>query len=84
MLGEITAIARESGQTSSSIPGTCSIPTGRCPGPARCLRALRDLSEVAPVVVVAGNHDSPALLEALDFAVSAFAARPAAGRRARG
>jgi exonuclease SbcD len=38
----------------------------------RCLRALRDLSEAAPVVVVAGNHDSPVLLEALDFAVTAF------------
>ncbi len=39
---------------------------------ARCLHALRDLSDVAPVVVVAGNHDSPALLGALDFAVTAF------------
>jgi exonuclease SbcD len=39
---------------------------------ARGLRALRDLSEVAPVVVVGGNHDSPILLETLDFAVTAF------------
>ena len=39
---------------------------------ARCLRTLRDLSEVAPVVVVAGNHDSPVLMDALDFAVTAF------------
>src|SRR3989442_7804691 len=44
------------------------------PDLARCLHALRDLSAVAPVVVVAGNHDSPALIEALDFAVSAFGA----------
>jgi exonuclease SbcD len=45
------------------------------PGPsdlARCLRALRDLSEVAPVVIVAGNHDSPVLMDVLDFAVTAF------------
>jgi DNA repair protein SbcD/Mre11 len=39
---------------------------------ARCFHALSDLSEVAPVVVVAGNHDSPVLLEALEFAATAF------------
>jgi DNA repair protein SbcD/Mre11 len=39
---------------------------------ARCLRALRDLSTVAPVVVVAGNHDSPVLMDVLDFVVTAF------------
>ena len=39
---------------------------------ARCLRTLRDLSEVAPVVAVAGNHDSPVLMDVLDFAVTAF------------
>ena len=39
---------------------------------ARCLHALSDLSEVAPVLVVAGNHDSPVLLEVLEFAMTAF------------
>jgi exonuclease SbcD len=46
---------------------------------ARCLRALRDLSEVAPVLVVAGNHDSPVLLDTLNFAVTAFGGGPAPG-----
>ena len=77
MLAEITGIARDarpdlivhSGDLFDSYrPGA--------PDLARCLRALRDLSEVAPVVVVAGNHDSPVLLEALDFAVTAFGLGP--------
>jgi DNA repair protein SbcD/Mre11 len=46
---------------------------------ARCLHALSDLSEVAPVIVVAGNHDSAILLEALEFVVTAFGARTASG-----
>lgn len=75
VLAEITGIARDakpdlivhSGDLFDSWrPGAGDL--------ARCLRALRDLSEVAPVVVVAGNHDSPVLLEALDFAVTAFGA----------
>ena len=51
----------------------------------RSLRVLRDLSRVAPVVVLAGNHDSPALMEALDFAVNAFVedASPGAAPRLR-
>ena len=65
------------------LAATCSTPTGRPPSDLRrCLRALRDLSEVAPVVVVAGNHDSPVLLEALDFAVTAFGGRRRRRRRA--
>jgi exonuclease SbcD len=80
VLAEITGIARDarpdlivhSGDLFDSYrPGA--------PDLARCLRALRDLSEVAPVVVVAGNHDSPVLLEALDFAVTAFGAGPSQG-----
>jgi exonuclease SbcD len=75
VLAEITTIARDthpdlivhSGDLFDSYrPGA--------PDLARCLYVLRDLSAVAPVVVVAGNHDSPALLEALDFAVTAFGA----------
>jgi len=49
------------------------------PDLARCLHALRDLSKVAPVVVVAGNHDSPVLMEVLDFAVTAFGAETGPG-----
>jgi DNA repair protein SbcD/Mre11 len=80
VLGEITGIARDthpdlivhSGDLFDSYrPGA--------PDLARCLHALRDLSAVAPVVVVAGNHDSPALIDALDFAVSAFGAGDAPG-----
>jgi exonuclease SbcD len=75
VLSEITAIARES--EPDLIVHSGDLFDSYRPGASdihRCLRVLRDLSEVAPVVVVAGNHDSPALLEALDFAVSAFAA----------
>lgn len=36
----------------------------------RAIRVLRDLSEVAPVVVMAGNHDSAVALETLGVAVS--------------
>lgn len=75
VLAEIIAIARESGPDLIVHSGDLfdSYRPG-APDLHRCLRVLRDLGEVAPVVVVAGNHDSPALLEALDFAVSAFAA----------
>jgi exonuclease SbcD len=75
VLAEITAIAREA--EPDLIVHSGDLFDSYRPSAAdlhRCLRVLRDLSEVAPVVVVAGNHDSPALLEALDFAVSAFAA----------
>ncbi len=73
VLAEITEIAREkqpdlivhSGDLFDSYKPAA-------PDLYRCLRALRELSAVAPVVVVAGNHDSPAFLEALDFAVSEF------------
>jgi len=47
----------------------------------RAIRALRTLAEVAPVVVLAGNHDSSAALEVLGIAVSdGHAADVAAGR----
>lgn len=36
----------------------------------RAIRALRDLAEVAPVIVLAGNHDSAVALETLGVAVS--------------
>ena len=73
VLAEIIAIARaarpdliiHSGDLFDSLrPGALDL--------ARCLHALSDLSEVAPVLVVAGNHDSPVLLEVLEFAVTAF------------
>ncbi|MEV0584491.1 exonuclease SbcCD subunit D [Nonomuraea sp. NPDC050310] len=38
------------------------------------VRALVELAGVAPTVVVGGNHDSPALLQALDTLVNALAA----------
>ena len=50
---------------------------------ARCLHALSDLSEVAPVLVVAGNHDSPVLLEVLEFADDGVR-RPGPGRACPG
>lgn len=49
------------------------------PDLGRGLRALRDLSRVAPVVVLAGNHDSPVLMETLDFAVNEFTGEPGPG-----
>jgi exonuclease SbcD len=74
VLAEITAIARESGPDLIVHSGDLfDFYRPGAPDLHRCLRVLHDLAEVAPVVVVAGNHDSPALLEALDFAVSAFA-----------
>ncbi len=80
VLAEITGIARtarpdliiHSGDLFDSIRPTAA-------DLARCLHALSDLSEVAPVLVVAGNHDSPVLLEALEFAVTAFGARTGSG-----
>jgi exonuclease SbcD len=78
VLAEITAIARESGPDLIVHSGDLfDFYRPGAPDLHRCLRVLHDLAEVAPVVVVAGNHDSPALLEALDYAVSAFA--PPAG-----
>jgi DNA repair protein SbcD/Mre11 len=80
VLAEITAIARESGPDLIVHSGDLfdSYRPG-APDLYRCLRVLRGLAEVAPVVVVAGNHDSPALLEVLNFAVSAFTASPGPG-----
>jgi exonuclease SbcD len=80
VLAEITGIARDarpdliihSGDLFDSIRPAA-------PDLARCLHALSDLSEVAPVVVVAGNHDSPVLLEALEFAATAFGAKTGPG-----
>src|SRR5215831_15052496 len=75
VLAEITAIAQEA--QPDLIVHTGDLFDSYRPGApdlARGLRALRDLSEVAPVVVIGGNHDSPVLLEALDFAVTAFGA----------
>lgn len=80
VLAEITGIARDAGPDLIIHSGDL-FDSGR-PGPAdlsRCLRALSDLSEVAPVVVVAGNHDSPVLLEALEFVVTAFGAKTGLG-----
>ncbi len=75
VLAEITAIARDK-RPDLIVHSGDLFDTYRpgAPDLHRALRVLRDLAEVAPVVVVAGNHDSPALLEALDFAVSAFGA----------
>lgn len=80
VLAEITGIARDarpdliihSGDLFDSIRPAA-------PDLARCLHALSDLSEVAPVIVVAGNHDSPVLLEALEFAATAFGAKTGPG-----
>jgi DNA repair protein SbcD/Mre11 len=80
VLIEITAIAQEA--RPDLIIHTGDLFDSYRPGApdlARGLRALRDLSAVAPVLVVGGNHDSPVLLEALDFAVTAFGAGPGPG-----
>jgi exonuclease SbcD len=86
VLAEITEIAREK-QPDLIVHSGDLFDSYRPAAPDlyRCLRVLRELSAVAPVVVVAGNHDSPAFLEALDFAVSAFGppAGPEGVRRLR-
>ena len=80
VLAEITGIARDVRPDLIVHSGDLFDSWRPTPGDlARCLRALRDLSEVAPVLVVAGNHDSPVLLETLDFAVTAFGADPGPG-----
>src|SRR5690242_12494867 len=80
VLAEIAGIARDtrpdliihSGDLFDSFrPGALDL--------ARCLHALSDLSEAAPVLVTAGNHDSPVLLEVLEFAVTAFGATTGRG-----
>ena len=77
VLAEITGIARDIRPDLIVHSGDLFDSWRPSPGDlARCLRALRDLSEVAPMMVVAGNHDSPVLLETLDFAVTAFGADP--------
>jgi DNA repair protein SbcD/Mre11 len=48
---------------------------------ATAVAALRDLSAVAPVVVLAGNHDSAGLFAVLDDLLAVAA--PAGGRRVR-
>jgi exonuclease SbcD len=80
VLAEITGIARDT-RPDLIIHSGDIFDSFRPGGPdiARCLHTLGDLSEVAPVVVVAGNHDLPALLEALEFAVTAFGNRTGAG-----
>jgi exonuclease SbcD len=47
----------------------------------RAVGALRELSAVAPVLVVRGNHDSPNLLRFLDGMQNGFGLRPAELRR---
>jgi DNA repair protein SbcD/Mre11 len=47
----------------------------------RGMRALHELSRIAPTVVVAGNHDSPALLRVLDFIANQFGEQPEGGPR---
>lgn len=47
------------------------------PEMARAIRALRALGEVAPVALLAGNHDSPVALEVLGLATEDALADPA-------
>lgn len=47
----------------------------------RAVNALRELAQVAPVLVVRGNHDSPNLLRFLDSMENGFGPRPAGARR---
>ncbi|WP_051753650.1 metallophosphoesterase family protein [Streptosporangium amethystogenes] len=47
------------------------------------IRALVELAQVAPTVVVGGNHDSPTLLRALDTLVNALPAGSTEPRRLR-
>ena len=49
----------------------------------RAARALLELADIAPTVVLAGNHDSPQLLQVMDVMVNAMASpeRSAAARR---
>ena len=80
VLAEITGIARDA--RPDLIVHSGDLFDAYRPSPSdlrRCLGALRDLSDVAPVVVLAGNHDSPVLMEALDFAVNAFTEDAAPG-----
>jgi exonuclease SbcD len=80
VLAEITGIARDA--QPDLIVHSGDLFDAYKPSPSdlrRCLGALRDLSDVAPVVVLAGNHDSPILMEALDFAVNAFTDNAAPG-----
>jgi DNA repair protein SbcD/Mre11 len=80
VLAEITAIAQEARPDLIVHSGDLfDAYRPSAPDLRRCLGALRDLSRVAPVVVLAGNHDSPAMMEALDFAVNAFATGPGPG-----
>jgi exonuclease SbcD len=48
----------------SARPGTAELRRG--------MRALRELAAIAPTVVLAGNHDSPALLQVMDLVANGF------------
>ncbi len=70
VIKELTGIAIEA--TPDVIVHTGDLFHGGRPGMAdfaRAIRALRELAEVAPVVVLAGNHDSSVALETLGVAL---------------
>lgn len=84
VLAEIIGIARQerpdliihSGDLFDSVrPATAEL--------RRAVQALQELAVIAPTVVLAGNHDSPALLKVLDMVANGFnsAAEPGAARR---
>lgn len=47
----------------------------------RGMWALRELAAIAPTVVLAGNHDSPALLQVMDLVANGFGAAADGARR---
>lgn len=47
----------------------------------RGMWALRELAAIAPTVILAGNHDSPTLLQVLDLIANGFATAPDHARR---
>jgi len=72
VIAEITAIAREF--EPDLVLHTGDLFNGSRPGHEdllRALRAVRNLSEIAPVLVLAGNHDAPSCFELLAEAVGA-------------
>ena len=71
VIAEIISIAERAAP--DLIVHTGDLFNGGRPGMAdfgRAIRALRDLAEVAPVTVLAGNHDSAVALETLGCALS--------------
>lgn len=83
VLAEIIDIAREERPDlilhTGDLFDTARPPTAEL---RRGMEALRELSAVAPTVVIAGNHDSPALLRVMDLVANGFAAtEPGAVRR---